>query len=651
MEFEILCKIITLTQDKIWSLLEKLHRPEVQATIDRAIGEVNEQESFLDNAKEVDFRHWIRNLHQLAYLRPGSNFDRLIPHIKWASEARWVYSEQLETFLGSAEGQLPPWLKHVYKLGRYYAATKAMLKLAMKQSALFTRIHVEPVQAPEQVEFSLGGQQTPLLTVLKKITKADPQKLRENLGQTWFTKDPEAKLRRACRMTLTVHAEMQLLSFYDHSPDYTPRLQFMGTSKKACYLCDEFMSRHPLNIGVSASHQKLYPTWMPPPCSSAVRKKHKTLLWEFSRYLEQTTARDLETRLGMKRPYNMDSTDGPSLTTTGTVSMEPWDQELSLRLLGGDEKAAPEVWENTVPDEEPQQHSVTHSSFSKPATISGNLQRVGGLANFWLYSTDSGWDLTHPSTPESPPIYPRISLETTTGNVVVDPEKTALVVVDLQNYFLSPALGRPTDAVGLQVVDRLLESTIPACRKAKIPIVWLGWGLTDQDIDTMPPTIVEGFAADGSFARGKRRIGPVGTEIGLVALANGTVIHGGRALIKHQWNTALYAPLAKKADAGQDIWVYKNRPSGFWGGTGIEESLRARGIRTLLFSGANTDQGVGGSIQDASARGWDCLMLSDACATTSPGFATEMVEYNTAGGWGFVSTTEQLVQGVRGIQM
>lgn len=651
MEFEILCKIITLTQDKIWSLLEKLHRPEIQTTIDRAISEVDGQKSFLDHAKEVDFRQWIRNLRQLACLGPGSDSAHLILHIKWASEARWVYSEQLEAFLGSAEGQLPPWLKHVYKLGRYYAATKAMLKLAMKQPELFTRIHVETVQAPEQVQFSLGGKKPHLLTVLKKITTADPQKLRENLGQTWLTDDPEEKLRRACSMTLTVHAEMQLLSFYDHNPDYTPRLLFMGTSKKACYLCHEFMSRHPLSIGVSASHQKLYPTWMPPPCSSAVRKKHKILLWEFSRHLEQTTARDLETRLGMKRPYNMDSTAGPSLTTTGTVSMEPWDQELSLLLLGGHEKAASEVLENTVPKEGIQQHRLTKSRLSKPAIISKNVQRIGGPANFWLYSSDSGWDLTHPSTSESPPIYPRIPLETTTGSVAIDPEKTALVVVDLQNYFLSPALGRPTDAVGLQVVDRLLKSAIPACRKAKIPVIWLGWGLTDQDIDTMPPTLVRGFAADGNFAQGKKRIGPLGTEIGLVALGNGTVIHGGRALIKQEWNTALYAPLAKKADAAQDIWVYKNRPSGFWGGTGIEEALRARGIRTLLFSGANTDQGVGGSIQDASARGWDCLMLSDACATTSPGFATEMVEYNTAGSWGFVLTTEQLVQGVMGMQM
>lgn len=220
----------------------------------------------------------------------------------------------------------------------------------------------------------------------------------------------------------------------------------------------------------------------------------------------------------------------------------------------------------------------------------------------------------------------------------------------MENYFLSPALGRPADAVGMKVVDKLLESAIPACRKAGIPVVWLNWGLTDNDIQTMPPTILKGFTADVNFIDGKKRIGPLGTDIGPLTLDNGTVVEGGRSLTKGEWNTAAYDPLAEKADADQDIWVYKNRLSGFWGGTTVEEALHARGVRTLLFSGANTDQCVGGSIQDAFTRGWDCLMLSDVCATTSPGFATEMIEYNTAGGWGFLLSTEQFAEGVKNTQ-
>ncbi|KAF0320469.1 hypothetical protein GQ607_012225 [Colletotrichum asianum] len=332
-EPEILLKVINLTRDRICSLLKELSKKKVRESVERSISEMDADDLESDDAEETGFRQWVLKLRLLTTLDPKLDSAQLATHVKWASKARWAYSEQLETFLGTEDEELPAWLQHIYKLGRYYAATKAMLKLASKQPDVFTAIHVEPVDAPEQVRFTLGNQRDSLLLVLKKITAADPVELKNKLGQIWFIDDPERKLRDACRMTLTVHAEMQLLSFYDHDPDLTPRLLFMGTSKKACYLCHEFMSRHPLTIGVSATHQKLYPMWLPAPCSSVVRKKHKALLWEFSRHLEETTARDLETRLGIRRPKSKDSTAGPSLTTSWTDSTGSRTQDLSLRGL------------------------------------------------------------------------------------------------------------------------------------------------------------------------------------------------------------------------------------------------------------------------------------------------------------------------------
>lgn len=203
---------------------------------------------------------------------------------------------------------------------------------------------------------------------------------------------------------------------------------------------------------------------------------------------------------------------------------------------------------------------------------------IGGPKNFWLYSKTDGFDLTHPETPTSPAIYPRLVVETSTGPVAIDPSKTALMVIDLQNYFLSPLLGRPHDAVGLKAVDQLLKTAIPACRKAEIPIVWLNWSLTEQDIEEMPPTIVKGFAADTNFG-GDRKIGGLGSDVGSVQLADGSVINGGRVLMRDQWNSALYTPLEEQRQP-QDLWIHKNRLSGFWGGTAtaIEEALKSRGI-------------------------------------------------------------------------
>ena len=122
------------------------------------------------------------------------------------------------------------------------------------------------------------------------------------------------------------------VSFYDHNPGFTPRLLFMGTSKKACFLCYEFMSRHPLTMTVSASHQKLYPSWMPAPCkSSAIRKAHKEMLWAMSRHLEKTAARDIDMRLGIRRPSAADSSGGPSLPTTESLDSGWWADDEVLR--------------------------------------------------------------------------------------------------------------------------------------------------------------------------------------------------------------------------------------------------------------------------------------------------------------------------------
>ena len=152
----------------------------------------------------------------------------------------------------------------------------------------------------------------------------------------------------------------------------------------------------------------------------------------------------------------------------------------------------------------------------------------------------------------------------------------------------------------------------------------------------MPPAIVKGFAADTNF-KGPRPIEGLGSDIGPLKHDDGMVIDGGRALMKYEWNTELYDSLPA-ASAFNDMWVPKNRLSGFCGGTGIEHALTCRGIRMLLFAGANTEQCVRGSLQDALTKGWDCLMLSDGCGTTSPEFAKRCIEFNCEEGWGFVLT-------------
>ena len=318
-------------------------------------------------------------------------------------------------------------------------------------------------------------------------------------------------------------------------------------------------------------------------------------------------------------------------------------------------------------------------------------------SSFWLYDSHTGFDLTHPSSPTSPPIHPRITLPTTTAPVTISPSKTALVIIDMQNFFISPQLGRPKDSKGLAAQTQLLTHAIPAARKAGIRIIWLNWGLTSTEIEHMPSATLRAFgfetvAADAtngyddtatreeavddhginanaselaaqkktqtkveSSGKDARIYKGLGSSIGPVTLSDGSTIDGGKLLMRDQWNSGLTPELSAAYQQGlkatpPDVWIHKNRMSGLWGErTLCTDFLEKEGIKTLLFSGVNTDQCVGGSLQDAFTKGWDCILLSDGAATTSPSSSQESIEFNCAKTWGFVLKCQDFAKGLEGM--
>jgi nicotinamidase-related amidase len=275
--------------------------------------------------------------------------------------------------------------------------------------------------------------------------------------------------------------------------------------------------------------------------------------------------------------------------------------------------------------------------------------------NHWRYDPATGLiDLTHNDSTSSS----ALTLKTTTHPIRIDPAKSSMIIIDMQNFFLSPAVGRPASGTGLDAVDALLKG-IPAAREKGIRIVWVNWGLTDEEVETMPPTIAKAFQvlenpASGCNDRPKKKKNPaiykgLGVEIGPVELGNGTVVEAGRMLMRDTWNAALYAPLDAEYRQGlersslPDVWIHKNRMSALWGAkTDLQDFLTAEGITTLLFAGVNTDQCVGGTLMDAFSKGFNCIMLKDGTATNSPQFATDAWEWNWENTYGFVTSCDAL---------
>jgi nicotinamidase-related amidase len=279
---------------------------------------------------------------------------------------------------------------------------------------------------------------------------------------------------------------------------------------------------------------------------------------------------------------------------------------------------------------------------------------IGSPSSFWLYSPSTGFDLTHPSTPTSPPINPRLTLSTTTSPITLDPAKTALIIIDMQNFFLSPAFGRNSKGAGHKAMDQLIKHAIPAARKAGVRVVWVNWGLTEEEVEHMPASMLRTFGAVGDEGGkdGSVYVG-LGGDCGKRVDGKGGSVDAGGLLMRGAWNSGLYGELddvyeeGRKLDSKPDVWIHKNRMSGLWGGrTELEEFLEGEGLKTLLFTGVNTDQCVGGTLQDAFSKGYDCVLLGDGAGTSSPAFAQDCMEYNAQKNWGFMASCEGFAKGV-----
>ncbi|OAL48304.1 isochorismatase family protein [Pyrenochaeta sp. DS3sAY3a] len=298
---------------------------------------------------------------------------------------------------------------------------------------------------------------------------------------------------------------------------------------------------------------------------------------------------------------------------------------------------------------------------------------IGSPSNFWTYTTSTGFDLTHPATLSGPLTSSNRTINTNKTKITIDPSKSALIIIDMQNFFLSEAFGRKKGA-GHAACEQLLKHAIPAARKAGIRIVWLNWGLTEQDLEDMPPAVKRAFGFLGRPADEEAEIGDeyegginlnkwgernhergyrgLGADGGKVTLDDGSEVDVGGLLMRDMWNTALYPPLDSVFASGAqlprdpDVWIHKNRMSGMWGGkTPCDEFLEKEGIKTLFFAGVNTDQCVGSTLVDAFNKGYDCILLQDGCGTTSPKAAQECWEYNATGTMGFCTSCEEFARG------
>jgi len=203
------------------------------------------------------------------------------------------------------------------------------------------------------------------------------------------------------------------------------------------------------------------------------------------------------------------------------------------------------------------------------------------------------------------------------------PARTAVVVVDLQNGYASKGgyrdlIGRDVDPARKVVANTL--RLLDAARSAGLTVVMLknGW---DSELKT----------TGGTHSPNWHKSNPLKTMRARPELAGRLLIHG-------TWD---YEFVDELKPGPSDIVVEKARYSGFCG-TELDNILRARDIRHLIFVGIATNVCVESTLREAYHREYFCILVADATQHSGPAFIQDASLYNVEQFLGWVSSTDAI---------
>jgi ureidoacrylate peracid hydrolase len=191
-----------------------------------------------------------------------------------------------------------------------------------------------------------------------------------------------------------------------------------------------------------------------------------------------------------------------------------------------------------------------------------------------------------------------LSIESRPMPFTMDPSRTAVIVVDMQNDFASEggAFARAgLDIVPVQNIIAPTARVLAAAREAGMKVLYLKIAFRPDLSDVGAPDS-KNWSLHTFLRMGEPVTGPDGQP--------------SRLFIKDTGNTEIVSELTPQPS---DIVVTKHRFSGFYG-TDLDVILRGLDIKYLVFTGCTTSVCVESTLRDAMFRDYRCLLLADCTA-------------------------------------
>ncbi len=206
--------------------------------------------------------------------------------------------------------------------------------------------------------------------------------------------------------------------------------------------------------------------------------------------------------------------------------------------------------------------------------------------------------------------------------IMLRPSETALIIVDMQNAYASP--GGYLDLAGFDIsgaapaIEKIKEAAA-AARAAGMPVIFFqnGWD----------PDYVQ---AGGPGSPNWHKSNALKTMRARPELQ-------GQLLAKGGWDYELVQALPPQPG---DIIVEKPRYSAFFN-TNLDSLLRAKGIRSLVFTGIATNVCVESTLRDGFFLEYFGIVLHDATHHAGPDFIQKATLFNVENFFGWVSSVDE----------
>ena len=206
--------------------------------------------------------------------------------------------------------------------------------------------------------------------------------------------------------------------------------------------------------------------------------------------------------------------------------------------------------------------------------------------------------------------------------LAAEPAQTALVVIDMQNGYLSK--GGYLDLAGFDVsgsppVIARAARVLQAARRAGLFVVHAQNGWSDSLAEAGPKT------------------SPMWHKSNPLKYMRANP--GAQLLIRGTWDHAIVDELKPLP---HEPLVHKPRYSAF-AGTNLEMLLRAHGITTLVFVGVNTNVCVETAVRDAFHREFFAVMVADATLQAGSQAVFDASVFNIEKFFGWTTSTDEMV--------